>query len=538
MIDGMHPKSGPRPTDSHAERRIYEALAREGALPEGVVGWHSLAFTVNNREHEIDFLLAHPERGFIAIEAKGGQIKLEDGFWLQNGQRMKAPPTKQAIDAAHALARYLREAHHLEPPRFTYAVWFPDMSKPPLPSGDAKGRVLGAEALAWTRPEIASLFDRLLPDKHPSKRPFIPALHEAWGHRSQESPVRLGTSVGLGRFDRMRLDAFLRRLWDAVSENPRLVVRGGAGSGKTQLALLAARERADRGERVLFTCFTEGLARELAEACRALPTIEVGTVRELAVRFSREAGHAEASSPPADWESVAIDGGVAVLDLGRLWDAVVVDEAQDMDEAEWAFLESCAGAGPLLVFADARQAFWPSREIPEERLGLMKVRLRESHRVPAPLLELADAFADGRDVREHVPHALFDSLEVVAAPRDHLGHALEKTLARVLGEHVEPRDIAILSLRGRSVPGGAASLERVGPTRVVRVSDPDARDHVVADTFLRFKGLERPVVLVVDADLVEDRLGVRMHIALTRALTRAIVIASPERLRAMGLLET
>ncbi len=116
MIDGMHPKSGPRPTDSHAERRIYEALAREGALPEGVVGWHSLAFTVNNREHEIDFLLAHPERGFIAIEAKGGQIKLEDGFWLQNGQRMKAPPTKQAIDAAHALARYLREAHHLEPP--------------------------------------------------------------------------------------------------------------------------------------------------------------------------------------------------------------------------------------------------------------------------------------------------------------------------------------------------------------------------------------------------------------------------------------
>jgi hypothetical protein len=53
---------------------------------------------------------------------------------------------------------------------------------------------------------------------------------------------------------------------------------------------------------------------------------------------------------------------------------------------------------------------------------------------------------------------------------------------------------------------------------------------VVADTFLRFKGLERPAVVITDLHLVKGATAVRMHIALTRALDTARVVASRDAL--------
>jgi hypothetical protein len=50
---------------------------------------------------------------------------------------------------------------------------------------------------------------------------------------------------------------------------------------------------------------------------------------------------------------------------------------------------------------------------------------------------------------------------------------------------------------------------------------------LVADTFLRWKGLERPVIIVADVDPGVASLGKRMHIALTRALVAARVVAAP-----------
>ncbi len=45
---------------------------------------------------------------------------------------------------------------------------------------------------------------------------------------------------------------------------------------------------------------------------------------------------------------------------------------------------------------------------------------------------------------------------------------------------------------------------------------------MVAETFLRFKGLERPAIIVTDLHLARDR--VRMYIALTRALSTVRIV--------------
>ena len=48
---------------------------------------------------------------------------------------------------------------------------------------------------------------------------------------------------------------------------------------------------------------------------------------------------------------------------------------------------------------------------------------------------------------------------------------------------------------------------------------------------MRYKGLERPAVIVTDLRLVKDRLGTRMNIALTRALGVVRVVGEEAVLR-------
>jgi len=87
-----------------------------------------------------------------------------------------------------------------------------------------------------------------------------------------------------------------------------------------------------------------------------------------------------------------------------------------------------------------------------------------------------------------------------------------------------PGDIAVLSLAGQT-RSRLLEKQRLGTIHVARADAPDASEHVVADTFLRFKGLERPFVIVTDLVHGEGmKYDVRMHIALTRATAGVIVV--------------
>jgi hypothetical protein len=91
----------------------------------------------------------------------------------------------------------------------------------------------------------------------------------------------------------------------------------------------------------------------------------------------------------------------------------------------------------------------------------------------------------------------------------------------------KPSDIVIVSVRAQQ-GGGTFGLDRIGAYRLVKADDPSAEDEIVDDTFLRFKGLERPAVIVTDLHLMKEPRNVRMYIALTRALTAVQIVAPRE----------
>ena len=69
-------------SDSNAELIVYRALAEQLGADYAIlhsVAWISRPGGGGPREGETDILIAHPARGLLAIEVKGGRVSLYYG---------------------------------------------------------------------------------------------------------------------------------------------------------------------------------------------------------------------------------------------------------------------------------------------------------------------------------------------------------------------------------------------------------------------------------------------------------------------------
>ncbi|MBA3375757.1 MAG: hypothetical protein H0U00_08090 [Actinobacteria bacterium] len=242
-------------------------------------------------------------------------------------------------------------------------------------------------------------------------------------------------------------------------------------------------------------------------------------------------GAARASWPQETWETIALQAAVDAVPVERAHRIVVVDEAQDFADSEWELVKALAGDRPLWAFGDGAQSFWVDRGVPKALFGA-ELTLKARYRSPEALASFADLYrpAAGRAADDAKPTRCAE-LRVVAVKGD-----ADAVLARVttevskaLKDGAKPGDIAVLSLVGQSKSELFKEL-CIGDVAVVRADAPDAAEHVVADTFLRFKGLERPYVIVTELSASPERYDVRMHVALTRATLACVVVGTEEEI--------
>src|SRR4029077_17380154 len=93
--------------DVHA--RLRAALSADYVLLQNV-SWVVRSHGGFVREGEADIVVAHPDKGFLAIEVKGGPIARDSlaRGWAANRQ-LDRPPFEQAADSHHSLVAKLRE---------------------------------------------------------------------------------------------------------------------------------------------------------------------------------------------------------------------------------------------------------------------------------------------------------------------------------------------------------------------------------------------------------------------------------------------
>ncbi len=544
------------PTDSSAERRLYEGFLEQ--LSDEYVVYHSVDWVMAPRpasgvtapeQGEADFVLAHPEDGVLALEAKGGTLRYDPSSrrWKQSGHsgahQLQKDPFAQATGEIRSLMRILEAQPGYERwrPSFGHGLAVPDgnYDTPAHPGAPAE--------IVIDRDDMDRLADRVREVMGFWKRPGrvfgsegMDALALALGYRVEiRTPLRLEFDED----DRRIVELTKEQAWILayVLHRRRAAVTGPAGCGKTLLAIDVATHLAEGGSRTLLTCFNTGLARHLrASTERVAGPLTVSNFHTLCVDMAKEAGLTVPAFDPEGEREFYEQTLPGLLEeasriLGPRFDAIVVDEAQDFRDWWWPALLSMheePDSGALYLFADDQQNLYGGGGLPvqpEDILPPLPANLRNTQQIHEFVTVHFDA--DARPDSKGPPGRPVEILDYHGP--DDLAHLLEVVLTNLTQEeHVPLDDIVILTPAGRD-KSVLWSRREIGP---FRLSDTVEADTVLWSSVHAFKGLERPVVILAELGERHDADIERyVYVGGSRARHHLIVLATEEiarRLRA------
>jgi len=487
---------------------------------------------------ECDFIVAHAEMGMLTLEVKGGAVAYDPRTeqWTSR-DRWKVThsiknPVRQARSAKHELLKKLNASPHWKTRRIRarHGVVLPHSSAPP---GDL-GADMPQRIFCFTerfeggfRDWILERFGDAPPDEGRTRELGADGLQAL--EKILAKPFQLRTPL---RALLSRDDAALQVLTQqqfhilrATEAVPRVAISGGAGTGKTVLAIEEAGRCAERGDRTLFVCYNRGLATETRRRLKDGPAVTAMTFHELCADMTRRAGipHPEGVSETQLFEEIWPE--LLMQSFERLpderYDAIIVDEGQDFLPLWWTAVESGLNPGGVFrIFYDNNQRVYASAIRLPEDVDLVPIRLTLNLRNTRRIHELVRQHYTGHEIEAVGPEGVEVRWIKVRSP-DELGQRISDCVARLGSlERVRPEDIAVL-VATESAIEKIAPGDRLGEFRTARC-DEQSEGRIVVDSIRRFKGLERPVVVIAATpDTVIDK--ELPYVALSRARTHLVI---------------
>lgn len=550
---------------SRAEARFYEAC-RDG-LPENLMviysaNWIYRDVTGRLNEGEADFTVLSPQGGVLAVEVKGGGIAFDatTGAWHsvdRNGnQNAIKDPFKQASKERHALLDQIT-GHALwrqwTGARLTigHAVMLPDIVDPtPLLGPDRQREIVGVNADIQN---VAQWYDRVMRFWRQSNDDALGAkgvrLIEDILCKSIEVRPVLRAAVDDAERQRIRLTANQAKVFRVIGGRRRAVVSGGAGTGKTVLAVEKAKALASAGLSILLLCYNRPLADSLALGLKDVPLIQAQSYHQLCDQRIRQAHlkgqdilkeAVEAYPGTGDKHRFDVQMPYALAlsadVLDERFDAVVVDEAQDFSDEYWLGVEMLLRDqenGHLYIFIDENQALYPRRaKLPVEDEPFY---LTNNCRNTAPIHEAGYCFYQGSpiDPPELVGQdVIWTSVDKVDAQADSVAKRVHQW---VQVEGLKPEDVAVLV--AKKPKGFLYELlkPRADAAGVEWAFEVHGKGKcVLVDTVARFKGLEaQAVVLWVGDEVVDEANWETVYVGLTRAKSLLVVVGTHKALQAI-----
>lgn len=294
----------------------------------------------------------------------------------------------------------------------------------------------------------------------------------------------------------------------------RSLLDGTTGSGKTHLAAAVAAGYAQLGQRVLFLSPRKPLAIWLHRALHPLG-VSVMTIGECVRELFQAAGKPAPTRKRFDDPEYFLAAS-ALAKRGR-WDLVIADECQTTTPDEQRFVMALAGQARLIELRDSSREIRGGRISPSE--GETRLELGRCMRSVEPLARLDYAYAhDGLEPlpsREPASHVFVTRIE---HGRDEAPKALQELVGALRSHGFAPGEIGVVSMLGQA-QSSLLAAQSVSPTpiRASRLTDPWAQSQLVCDTFAYWLGLERRVIVVVEAPGVLPDRRRRLHIAVSRA---------------------
>ncbi len=298
------------PESPSGERDLFNLLA------SGPADWtvlHSLDISPWNRgkRTEVDFVVIVPEQGILCVEVKShDRISFDGERW--HPADIKRSPFKQAVDASNTFHRALKElapqfshvpvVHCCVFTRATFDL-VPILSIKPWELMDATSFRSFRSAASFCTDlrqridqsikadaRLHAMREGLSPDNIEVLLRCCVPVHKRRPEAREEIKRRAEATEAI-------LHQQQRPILRLIEENHRVLVSGGAGTGKTLISMEVARRAAEKGYRTALLCFNQLIGDWMKERVRAMKPDVPGMVVGRAIRVMAEMAEIEIPSP-------------------------------------------------------------------------------------------------------------------------------------------------------------------------------------------------------------------------------------------------
>jgi hypothetical protein len=548
---------------SSAERKVFSWLETAPGTEDWVV-LHSLGIA-NNRYAmygEIDFVVLAPKLGVFVLEVKGGGIACRDGRWEYTDRYGKVitndrNPFTQAKNNLFSLRDAIQRkcgsvTHSLYNTLLEWAVLFPDTH-----FSDVAGiEVQPWQIYDWASGDIAVFIRNLAKNSHRRWEETTGAICP--GHIPDNKGVKELRDMLRGDFDKavplcaqifyteeklITLTKEQLKCLDQLEDNPRCLIEGSAGTGKTVIALEATKRASAKKEKTALFCYNRLLGEHFTQYFDqedvAVRPEYVGVFHEYLKQLAKNAGMRVPEVPDGDVSSKHYQEDLPFWALEALekspvkFDTIILDEAQDLLTENYMTVlnELLIGGlqwGRWYIFADFnRQLIFDQGISPakmkaslEKRTAFVPFRLlqncRNTKEIENAVFEIVATGTNAKSLATATGPAPIFNMWADAA--DQKAKA-EKELRRLLEqEKIPAADITLLSPKHRE-----ASVVNSLNVKVDSFTSAN-RTNPTFSTVRKFKGMENAVIILTDIDSYTDTNII--YVAFTRARTTLIVFES------------
>lgn len=551
---------------SRAEARFYRACKEQ--LPDDVLVIHSVSWIYRDdrdrlREGEADFTIVSPKAGILTVEVKGGGVSFDatTGIWHSidrfNCKNPIKDPFRQASNERHAIKDQLAGSNLWRRWRGTrlllgHAVMLPDIHDArALVAPDRKLEFIGVDSdmealVQW----VSRVFD-FWRTKHDGVLGTQGLeLVETILCSSVEVRPALCSLLNDAEKTRLRLTSGQAKILRTIGGRKRAVISGGAGTGKTLIAVEKARQLASEGQKVLLLCYNRPLADAVSSGLSDDLNVTVlsfhqlcekriaATYREAGRNLRKEAEEAYPGTSKKHIFDVQMPFALALSNevLNEKYDSLIVDEAQDFSDDYWFSLEELLchqETGSLYIFIDENQSLY--RKHVNLPVADEPYYLTANCRNTAPIHRAGYAYYTGESVDE--PDLNGQEIERVAVDGDAEQAAAIACIVRdLIDRGVPAEEIAVLlAKRNKGSLYNLVQGHRLPQGASWGIEAHHRKNSVLVDTVARFKGLESPVVLLwIGDEVILEGQWETVYVGTTRAKSLLYIIGSEPSTTAIG----
>lgn len=554
---------------SNAERRVFEWFQNAAGTDKWIV-LHSLGISAHQRviHGETDFLVLAPNLGIFALEIKGGRVQRRLGKWRyinkygESTEKVRGP-FDQAWEGIYSIRNSIItkldiKHQYLKNIVFGIGVVFPDIEYASVGADEEQWQVFDIDDGNDIRKYIERISegavrtlkrlgyasnDRVYPSE--SDVNYLGDLLR--GDFDQDVPLRIKQKYAEDSL--LTLTREQSNCIEQLYDNPRALIRGTAGTGKTLLAIEAVKQAVSRGERVAFFCYNRLLGDWLRAYFADFPIMQqpmyVGTFHSYMKRLLTAKGIKveEPSESAQKTEFFQINLPELVIKTGSVisvqYDRIIIDEAQDLISSKYLDIMELSirnglRKGNWIMFGDfSMQAIFNGKleesdylDMVQDRAFFALFRLKRNCRNTKKIcLDIENIIG----IPENA--AFEDTIDNPAV--NHISYTdeydqrkkLTELLIDLLNNGIKRQDIVILSpyKREDSIVAQLAGIDivdyQINSVGKIRFS-----------TLQAFKGLESSVVILTDITNYDDEKLI--YVGLSRARFYLCVLETMEATRA------